>query len=173
MKFLPQPVKPEGVIASTHGYKGNVHIQWSDPVRSLNKGDFLFVLINNKGVPFLVEEIIGNGDILKLSHVNSYIEAQELLGQSVSTGTTFQENESEQEYPVGYTLVDVSSGFTATIQSIEHYPQQIIWVARCENQEYLIPFVEEWIQSSDENSRTLKVELPLGLLNLDDAETQD
>ena len=33
--------------------------------------------------------------------------------------------------------------------------------------------MEDWIQSSDENSRTLKLELPQGLLNLDDAETQD
>ena len=88
MDFLPQQVDTEGFIISTHGYKGNILIQWEVKPTSLKKGDYLFVLIQGKKVPFLIEEVIGNQDILKFAFINSDQDAQEIIGLPVSTGTS-------------------------------------------------------------------------------------
>lgn len=173
MDFLPQQVETEGFITSTHGYKGNIHIQWEVKPTSLEKGDYLFVLIHEKGVPFLIEEVIGNQDILKLAFINSDKDAQEIIGLPVSTGTASIPSEKEDLFPMNYTLVDTNSEFQGVITAVEEYPQQTIWTVTSENREYLIPFVEDWIEMSEPKTRTLKVHLPAGLLNLDESELED
>ena len=173
MDFLPQKVETEGFITSTHGYKGNIHIQWEVKPTSLKKGDYLFVLIHEKGVPFIIEEVIGNQDILKLAFINSDKDAQEIIGLPVSTGTAPIPSKNEDLFPMNYTLIDTNSEFQGIITAVEEYPQQTIWTVTSENREYLIPFVEDWIEMSEPKTRTLKVHLPAGLLNLDESELED
>ena len=173
MDFLPQKVETEGFITSTHGYKGNIHIQWEVKPTSLKKGDYLFVLIHEKGVPFIIEEVIGNQDILKLAFINSDKDAQEIIGLPVSTGTASIPSKKEDLFPMNYTLIDTNSEFQGIITAVEEYPQQTIWTVTSENREYLIPFVEDWIEMSEPKTRTLKVHLPAGLLNLDESELED
>ena len=74
---------------------------------------------------------------------------------------------------MNYTLVDTNSEFQGVITAVEEYPQQTIWTVTRENRKYLIPFVEDWIEMSEPKTRTLKVNLPDGLLNLDESELED
>jgi len=55
MNILPPQVIHLGKITSKHGYKGSVNILWDDEDLIPEEGDYLFVIINEKGVPFLIE----------------------------------------------------------------------------------------------------------------------
>ncbi|MCI8468851.1 MAG: 16S rRNA processing protein RimM [Eggerthellaceae bacterium] len=67
----------------------------------------------------------------------------------------------------GWTVVDEAAGEVGAVSSLEELPQQVLLaVARPGGSEALIPLVDEFVVTVDEDARRIDVRLPAGLLDL-------
>ncbi len=164
-QILPPPIIPIGRITSKHGYKGSLNIFWDDDDLIPEPGDYLYVLINEKGVPFLIEEMSKSLEIVKLQFVDSESQAEELLGLTVGLDQNTIDEVPPQFQINGFQLISSDEQIIGIIDSLEDYPGQIMMNIICENRKILIPFVEDWIIQIDEKNRTLQMDLPEGLVD--------
>ena len=164
-QILPPPIIPIGRITSKHGYKGSLNIFWDDDDLIPEPGDYLYVLINEKGVPFLIEEMSKSLEIVKLQFVDSESQAEELLGLTVGLDQNTIDEVPPQFQINGFQLISSDEQIIGIIDSLEDYPGQIMMNINCENRKILIPFVEDWIIQIDEKNRTLQMDLPEGLVD--------
>jgi len=169
MNILPPQVIHLGKITSKHGYKGSVNILWDDEDLIPEEGDYLFVIINEKGVPFLIETMNTTGEIVKLKNIDSEEQAHELIGSTVGLDEADVEFQNSPIQLIGFQVINHNQSI-GTITEIQNFPGQLMFTVSCENRNFLMPFVEEWIVNIDENSRTLSVDLPEGIIDPDNHE---
>ena len=162
-----------GSITSKHGYKGTVHIRWDDEDLIPEEGDFLFVVIDQKGVPFRILKMNSTAELVDLEFIDSEEKAKDILGYPVGLD---QSNIPENHFHTAledFTLRDENSGFEGIISELKEFPGQLMLLVKCENREYLIPYVEDWIRETHIKSRTLIMELPEGLIDSDSYENHE
>lgn len=169
--IFPPKTTIVGKIVSKHGFKGNlnIHIE-SDYFDELNEGDYLFVIIDQKGVPFLIESLNTNKQIVKLQFVETEQAALELVGKEIAIPYSEDHLSPSDNQLQGFILTDQHHHHIGIIQGIETYPGHDMLIISCENREILIPLIEEWITNLDEESRTLQMTLPEGLTNPEEYE---
>jgi 16S rRNA processing protein RimM len=169
--IFPPKTTTVGKIVSKHGFKGNlnIHIE-SDFFDEVNEGDYLFVVIDQKGVPFLIESLNPNKQIVKLQFVDHEQSALELVGKEIAIPYSEDHLSHSDNQLQGFILKDQFDQTIGTIQGIETYPGHDMLIISCENREILIPLIEAWITNLDEESRTLQMTLPEGLTNPEDYE---
>lgn len=169
--IFPPKITTVGKIVSKHGFKGNlnIHIE-SEFFDDINEGDYLFVIIDQKGVPFLIESLNSTKQIVKLQFVDGEAQALELVGKEIAI-LYHEDHEISNEIPfIGFSLLDQHNTVIGQISGIETYPGHEMLLVICENREILIPLIEDWITNLDEDSRTLQMTLPEGLTNPEDYE---
>ncbi len=169
MNILPPQITYLGKITSKHGYKGSLNILWDDDDLIPDEGDYLFVIINEKGVPFLIESMNSTGEIVKLKHIDTEEQAQELIGSAVGLDEADVEFQNSPIQLIGFQVINQNQNI-GTITEIQNFPGQLMFTVSCDNRNFLMPFVEEWIVNIDENLRTLSVDLPEGIIDPDNHE---
>ncbi len=167
MHTFPPPVHVIGSITSKHGFKGTVHIRWDDEDLIPDEGDFLFVVIDQKGVPFKILNMNASGELVDLEGIDSEEKTGAILGKSVGLDQSLIPENHFHTALENFTLQDTQSDFLGLITDVREYPGQIMLHVICNNREYLIPYVEEWIRETHIKSRTLHMELPDGLIESD------
>lgn len=166
-----------GQMKKTHGAQGEIKADISeDFLEDFANSDVVFINVQGKPVPFFIESLRDVGDILiKLEDVDSPNDAKPLVAQAIFLRETdlvhFQKNKTTIDvhsfrHFVGYTVVDSEIGAVGVIQSVETYPQQELAVVVYLEREVLIPLNRQIIFEIDEKSKTLRVNLPEGLLDL-------
>lgn len=169
--MLPPITTTVGKIVSKHGFKGNLNINLkSDFFEDITEGDYLFVIIDQKGVPFLIESLNSTKQIVKLQFVDTEQQAIDLVGKEI--GILFDESHQtvSPNGLEGFRLFDQFKHNIGEIKGIEQYPGHDMLVVFGENREILIPLIEDWITNLDEESRTLQMTLPEGLTNPEEYE---
>jgi len=162
MALLPPPLESIGKIVSRHGFKGDVVVEWFIDDIEISKGDFLFVIIDEKGVPFSIKEIKGENNILHLEFINSEKEAAQVVGCEIAIeADDIEQVEGEwQDFSVYNNEI-----FIGKLLRWEEYPQQtMLIIQKSDSEEILIPFVEEWLIEVSENLQLIRLNLPEGLV---------
>lgn len=162
MSLLPPPLEIIGKIVSRHGFKGDVVVDWYIDNIEINKGDFLFIVIDEKGVPFSIEEIKGENNIIHLEYINSEQDASKILGCEIGI-----EGELLEEVEGDWINFQVFNGthLIGTLIRWEEYPQQTMLIIENQNsEEILIPYVEDWLIDVSEKSQVIRLNLPEGLV---------
>jgi 16S rRNA processing protein RimM len=166
MKFSAVPLSKVGRITKTHGYEGNVRIDFDDSY-NINQKEPLFLMFHQKPVPFFITSFSGsNPFVVTLYTIDSLEKAQDILGKDVFAALGDTEEEDDLSW-VGFKLIDTQLGEIGTIQDIIENTAQDIIVTQYKGQECLIPFVEEFIEAVDDENQTLTLNLPEGLLDLE------
>lgn len=151
-----------------------MHIKWDDEDLIPSQGDFLFVLIDQKGVPFRINKINITGELVDLERIDSEEKVQELIGKEVGLDQSQIPEDYSGTAIDGFTLKAPNANFEGIISSVQEYPGQLMLNVICNNSEYLIPFIQDWIRETDINARTLIMDLPEGLITSDsDLEYED
>ena len=65
-------------------------------------------------------------------------------------------------------MSDVNHGFIGTITDVENSTVNTLFIIEHEGNEVLMPAQEEFIKDMNQKERTMLVEMPEGMLNLDD-----
>lgn len=166
-----------GHTKKTHGAQGELKVEVEeDFLDDFAEADVVFINVQGKPVPFFIENLRVAGELLlKLENIDSPNEAKPLVAQPlfVRPGDLVHYKKSVATASVhsfrlfvGYRLIDAVVGDIGEIKSVEEFPQQELAVVEYNGNEVLIPMHRQMLEEIDEKSKTLRVNLPEGLLEL-------
>jgi len=83
MSVLPPPLTLVGKIHAKHGYDGRLSIEcFATSNKIISKGNYLFVIIDGKGVPFCITDVNKSQELIKLRGIDTEEKAKALIGLS-------------------------------------------------------------------------------------------
>jgi 16S rRNA processing protein RimM len=163
-----------GQFKKPHGILGEIAFSFSSDSFDKCERPFFFCELDGLFVPFLLEEYRFNSAstaFVKLKSVDSELKARSLSGKDVYfpkdylSRDTFNASSIAWDYFIGFTLIDKQTGKIGRISDVNESTINTLFVVEQGENEILIPATGEWIVAIDKKKKTLRVELPEGLLN--------
>ena len=159
-----------GRLGKAHGVKGEVSFQFDDDIFDRVDADYLVLDIDGILVPFFMEEYRFRNDtvcLVKFCDIDTQQRAQELTGCDVYFPRALAE--AAEEMPslaslVGFEIVDASNGNTVgNIVAIDDSTINLLFELEDGT---LIPTSDELIEDIDAEQRTIRMNIPEGLLDI-------
>jgi len=163
-----------GTITKSHGITGQLMVRLSgDFSDDIEPGEPLFVEVDEKLVPFFIEEaeVFPDRALLKLEFITNPHEAQKYSGMSVYLENRLIQDKSEltadsAELFVGYAFYDKASGMEGIIKEYIDNPLNPLFLVSNESSEFLIPVHPDFILNVDHTKKLMVFDLPDGLTGL-------
>lgn len=159
-----------GRLGKAHGVKGEVSFQFDDDVFDRTDADYLILDIDGILVPFFMEEYRFRSDALalvKFCDVDTQERASELTGSNVYFPRALAEDEEGMPSLaslIGFDLVEAKDGIrVGTIATIEDSTANLLFELEDGR---LIPASDDLITDINIKERTIKMEIPEGLLEI-------
>ena len=162
-----------GKITRRHGLAGNVILKLdTDQPELYNKLESIFVEINGLLVPFFIAKSSWSKlDALNIAFKNS---TEALVDQSLGkdvylplsslpklTGKQFYYHEI-----IGYNILDENDNDCGVIRSVNDQTAQVYFITNLDGKEVVIPMIKDWIIEVDREERTIKMQIPEGLIDV-------
>ena len=166
----PEEVYRIGRLGKAHGVKGEVTLQFDDDIFDRVDADYLVLDIDGILVPFFIEEYRFRSDtvaLIKFEDVDTQQRANELTGCDVYFPRALAANDEGDvslSLLVGFDLVEANGGTTiGRIAAIDDTTANLLFELEdgC-----LIPANDDLIRDIDTKRKTIKMEIPEGLLEL-------
>jgi 16S rRNA processing protein RimM len=155
-----KPTQKVGFVLKTHGYKGHLKFQSDYEIED----NFILLEINQKFVPFEIEAINPQGNIIKLIGIDTETEASRLSGLSIlAFSDEIERDELDFE---GYTLIDLLTNTSYVITNVELIPNNILLEFRHGFKDCLLPFSDGIVVSVNHETQTIQANFPDGILDL-------
>ena len=161
-----------GQINKPHGLKGELSMNFDDDIFDRADCPYLICEVDGLLVPFFIEEYRFKTDssaLVKFLDIDSSEQAQQLVGSTVYFENKFIEEGAEDEvslnYFIGFTVKDGET-YIGKIIDIDDQTENWLFVIEHGDDELLIPAHEEFITDIDHQSRTITMDLPNGLIDL-------
>jgi 16S rRNA processing protein RimM len=162
-----------GQIFKPHGLKGELSFGLSNSTLDADSNFFIFLMVDGIPVPFYVTSVRMKSDetgLMMLDGVETEEQARELAGLDLylhpNQVVDSSDDEMAVEMLVGYTLTEEQAGVVGVISSIDTTTENTLFVIEAGDDEILIPVVEEYIISIDQDQKIIEMSLPEGLLSL-------
>jgi len=158
-----------GRLGKAHGIKGEVSFQFDDDVFDRTDVDYLILDIDSILVPFFMEEYRFRSDslaLVKFCDIDTQERASELTGCDVYFPRALAEEDDTPTLVslVGFDLVDAKGNKRiGTIATIDDSTANILFELEDGR---LIPVTDDLITDINTKERTIKMEIPEGLLEL-------
>lgn len=157
-----------GFVSRKHGYKGHVNIMLETPAKH-NEIAYMFIELNGGLVPFFIDSFRlkkENIGLVKFEDLDSEKEAQKLVGKKVylPLESLDQNQQNELTALIGFQVIDAVHGNIGTVSDILNNNAQDLFQIKNEDQEFLIPIIEKFIQKIENN--TIFLQTPEGLIDL-------
>ena len=159
-----------GRLGKTHGVRGEISFLFDDDVFDRVDADYLILKVDGIFVPFFIEEYRFKSDsnaIIKFEDIDTQERARELTGADVYFPRSLAENADENlswSVLVGFDIIEASNGRTiGRIASVDDSTLNILF---CLDDGRFIPASEDLITAIDQQTRTLTMHIPEGLLDL-------
>ncbi len=159
-----------GRLGKAHGVKGEVSFQFDDDVFDRTDADYLILDIDGILVPFFMEEYRFRSDALalvKFCDVDTQERASELTGSNVYFPRALAEDEEGMPSLAsltGFDLVEAKDGIrVGTIATIDDSTANLLFELEDGR---LIPASDDLITDINIKERTIKMEIPEGLLEI-------
>lgn len=159
-----------GRLGKAHGVKGEVSFQFDDDVFDRTDADYLILDIDGILVPFFMEEYRFRSDALalvKFCDVDTQDRASELTGSNVYFPRALAEDEEGMPSLaslIGFDLVEAKDGIrVGTIATIDDSTANLLFELEDGR---LIPASDDLITDINIKERTIKMEIPEGLLEI-------
>lgn len=169
-----------GHITKHRGLKGEVEMRFTDDCFDTGTAEYLVLDMDGILVPFFWEEYSFKNDetaILKFEEVNDEAAARRLVHHSVyypKEHVCVPEEEegavlSSYKALVGFTVSDVHGHLLGTVVQVDDSSQNTLLIMDTPaGNEIIIPFHNDFLCHFDLRQRTLQLDLPEGLLALND-----
>ena len=158
-----------GRLGKSHGIKGEISFQFDDDVFDRVDADYLVLEIDGILVPFFMEEYRFRSDslaLVKFCDIDTQERASELTGCDVYFPRDLADEDDTPTLAslVGFDIVEVSNNKkVGTIASIDDSTANILFELEDGR---LIPATDDLITDINTKDRTIKMEIPEGLLEL-------
>lgn len=175
-----------GHILKTHGLKGELNVAIEDPVfDDVKKCDYFVCNMEGIFVPFFIESYRWRGDgaiLLQLEDIETQEKAAAFCGKSLYfdrkcfTKKEAEEYDAGQEEELGlcgYHVSDAHLGDLGEIIDIDDQTANILFIVNHDGEELLLPAADELIVEVNVEARIVHMDLPTGLVNLEEAESEE
>lgn len=158
-----------GRLGKAHGVKGEVSFQFDDDVFDRTDADYLILDIDGILVPFFMEEYRFRSDALalvKFCDVDTQERASELTGSNVYFPCLGRGRRGMPSLAslIGFDLVEAKDGIrVGTIATIDDSTANLLFELEDGR---LIPASDDLITDINIKERTIKMEIPEGLLEI-------
>ena len=175
-----------GYITKLHGLKGEMQATVTDPVfDEVKKCPYLVCQLDGIYVPFFIQNYRFRSDtsmLLTFEDIDTQEKAQPFCGQTLYFDRrcfTMQEAkdydaavEEELGY-IGYQLIDTELGLIGEITGIDDQTANVLFLVDRNGEELMIPAADDLVEEIDDEARTILMHLPVGLINMDEAEIDE
>lgn len=162
-----------GYITKTKGLKGEVQVYFEFDQFDELELDLVFLEINSKLVPFFVSSYKlhpNKTGYFYFEDTDTIEKAEKLVKKKIYLPKEKMPEREEGEFFYtdlkGFIAFDEKHGELGEIIEVHEYPQQFIAVVPYRFTEIMFPLNEDIIQEIDEESGTVKVSLPDGLIEI-------
>ena len=159
-----------GRLGKAHGVKGEVSLQFDDDVFDRVDADYLVLELDGILVPFFIEEYRFRSDtvaLVKFEDVDTQQRASELTGCDVYFPRALAANDEGDvslSLLVGFDLVEANGkSLVGRIAAIDDTTANLLFELEDGR---LIPANDDLIHDIDTKRKTIKMEIPEGLLEL-------
>jgi 16S rRNA processing protein RimM len=168
-----------GHLIKPHGIKGELTFSFTTDVFDEKDCPFLILELEGILVPFFIENYRlknNNTGLIKFENIDSEKQAQELSNAPIYLPNEYYQEEEQEtsiHFFIGFDIIDHSSGnLVGKITDVDDSTVNTLFIVNHNEQELLIPAVEEFIYSIDEKKRLIYMNLPLGLIDMTLAEDE-
>lgn len=163
-----------GTLIKAHGYKGEIQIKGKPALLDMIQiGDPLFISIDGQRIPFFVEDAFESGHkdrlVIKFEFIDDINTARKFVNCKVYSdqqGTSEHEDGEDYTTMMSYSVFDTNSKRKAEVTDYIESPENPILILTFDQQDVMLPLNADYIESIDHSSRTMRVALPEGLINL-------
>ena len=157
-----------GQVLKSNGRDGELLVSFSGIApEEIDLEEPVFIEFDGLPVPFYFEAFNQRGNtraLVRLTGVRNLTDADELAGAILYAEDDLYEDEDEDL--TDWTVLDADGTKVGTVSAHEDIPgNPCIWVETGRG-ESLLPLREELVLDVDETEKTLRMEIPEGLLNL-------
>ena len=157
-----------GQVLKSNGRDGELLVSFSGIApEDIDLEEPVFIEFDGLPVPFYFESFTQRGNtraLVRLTGVHNLTDADELAGAVLYAEDDLYEDEEEDL--TGWTVLDADGTKVGTVSAHEDIPgNPCIWVETGHG-ESLLPLREELVLDVDETEKTLRMEIPKGLLDL-------
>lgn len=165
-----------GKIGRPHGIKGETTFLFTDDVFDRVDADYLVLQVDGILVPFFIEEYrfrSGETALMKFEGVDTQEQARSLTNCEVFFPRALADSQTDEvswAQLTGMQLIDQQTEqCIGTVTAVDDSTENVLLVVNDEKgEELLIPAVPSFIKDIDMEEMKIRVELPEGLLSLND-----
>lgn len=164
-----------GVFNKPHGIHGELLFTFTDDIFDRVECDYLICLFDGIFVPFFIEEYRFRSDstaLVKLEGVDTAERARMFTNVEVYFPVEHAEEagpgELSWDFFVGFRVEDVQHGELGEVVAVDNSTVNTLFVIEKDGEELLLPAQEEFIVNIDQMHRVITVNVPEGLLSLDE-----
>ncbi|MTK51927.1 ribosome maturation factor RimM [Paludibacter sp.] len=174
--ILQSDLYPIGHVQKTHGIKGELSIFLTSDFDSL---DFEYFVFEMDGilVPFFIRERrfkTAETALIKLERVEDEIAGKDFVGKTIYVPKELMPASDDDvidiQFYTGYRIEDAVLGEIGEINGVDDTTENVLFEVKHKGNIILIPAVDEWIVEIDDTRKVMKVQLPEGLLNINEEE---
>ena len=166
-----------GIFNKPHGIHGELSFTFTDDIFDRVEAEYLVCLIDGILVPFFLEEYRFRSDttaLVKLEGVDTAERARMFTNTEVYFPVKHAEGHEPEElsrdFFVGFRMEEVHHGKLGEIVYVDISTINTLFTVAYQGEEILIPAQEDFIVDIDRKHKVITMDLPEGLLALDDME---
>lgn len=160
-------------ITKTHGLKGEVQVAFSYDEPEKLKIKSVFIDFNGKMVPHFVSHYKISQKQLAyflFEDIDHIDKAQALVKKKIFLFKKLMPKREKEDFSFydleGFNAFDVLQGELGEIVEVREYPQQFLATVNYKEKEVLFPLSDDLIENIDIENKTIKINLPEGLLDI-------
>lgn len=164
-----------GSLLKTTGLKGEIILKFNnDYSEGIQKLESIFIDVDNKLVPFFIEEIkikSSTTSIVKLEGLNNEEKASEFIGSEFyipfSEVKSIHINSDENPDVLGYNIFNQDKKYIGKVVELIDIPENPLLNVKTDLGEFLIPAKDELIIEVDDELKEIQLHIAEGLFDLD------
>jgi len=165
-----------GLILKTVGYQGGLLIDtYPEYGSTWNLIHKCLIRVDGVWAPFFIvsKEIKSEGLLVLFEDLQDNKLAKSLIHQEIfilNSQLTIEIPPADEQDEInawtGYTIYDIHTDFAAIIDRVEELPSQLLAFVTYKGKSIVLPLAEELIVELDPDNKSMKMDLPSGLLEL-------
>lgn len=164
-----------GSLLKTTGIKGEIILKFNnDYSKGIQKLESIFIDVDNKLVPFFIEEIKMKSSttaVVKFEGLDEEEKAAEFIGSEFYTSfdklKALQINADENLDIIGYKIIDQDKKYIGKVIEFIDIPENPLLNVKTEEGEFLIPAKDELIIEVDDDLKEIQINIAEGMFDLD------
>lgn len=164
-----------GTFGKPHGIHGELQMTFTDDVFDRVEAPYVVCSMEGILVPFFIDSYrirTATTALMKLEDVDSVEQARRFTGLDIYFPFRLADEPADDYLPSwasleGYRIEEVQQGYLGTLSAVDDSTANVLLVIeRADGEEILVPACEEFIVGFDRHQRTITLQLPEGLTDL-------